>query len=555
MIPILRPYQEELSNEIDKSLVAGNNAVLAVSATGSGKTVLMCKKIKDYKGVVFVIAHRHELVGQISQTLADFEVRHHIVASQSSIGTIVKNHVKTKGSSYFNPSSTVVVASVDTLLRRTSQLSHLITRCTLWLVDEAHHVVADNKWGKAVALFPNAKGIGVTATPVRASGEGLGSHCGGVFDAMVVGRSMRWLIDNGFLSDYRIFCPQSDIDLSNVKIGKATGEYSPKALKKAIEESRIVGDVVEQYLKIANGLQGITFAVDVMTATAIADKFMVSGVAAKVVHGGMSDSERHLALSQFRDHSLQQLVNVGLFAEGLDVPGICVVSMARPTNSFSLYSQQFGRALRKFEGKSHAIIIDHVGNVVRHGLPDIKNDWSLDAKERRGSNKTDDSIPLTACLNTDCMAVYEKVLSECPFCGSTPTVSERSTPKEVMGDLVELDVEAMRKIHSDFEKTVVDGSVIEHRMKKAGVENYIAASAKKKHDARREATLKLRESMAVFAWIMQSKHGYGNRSIFKKFYFTFGIDMGTAQSMPKKDSDKLKERIDEYVNGFKSVGG
>jgi DNA repair protein RadD len=671
----LREYQGILKGEIHQAWSNGHENVLAESATGSGKTVLIGSIVKDQTDVTFVIAHRKELVGQISTTLAKYGIKHQIVASAGAVRDAVKSHVRVTGVSWYDPNSIIVVASVDTLPNRIKDIQSLLTRCKTWITDECfvagtmvdgksiedykigdpvnsfnestgkleeakvthtfknkaperlievktvnghtlvgtynhpfftkrgwisavnlttddevlqdnlnwtriddvtvqdstdgftynlevtpnntyvangivvhncHHILVDNKWGKACDLFPNAKGLGVTATPIRADGKGLGRHANGVFDTMVNGPSMRWLIDNGMLSDYRIFCPPSDLDLQPVKVSKQTGDYNAKELKTAIVKSHIMGDVVAHYLKYARGKQGVTFATDVDTATTIAEEFVKSGVKAAVVSAKTPDAERTQIILNFTNKLIQQIVNVDLFGEGFDVPAIEVVSMARPTQSFALYSQQFGRALRILDGKTHAIIIDHVGNVLRHGLPDAHREWSLDARDKRSSSgQSEDVIPVKAC--PECAAAYEKIYKACPYCGHEIIPLARNGIEYVDGDLTELDAETLAKMRGDISK--IDEPVPEffNRLKAGGMPINIAHSAGKKHHERQEAVNELRESMAVWSGHRRAA-GDTNDMIYKRFYFTFGTDVGTAQTFSKKDALAFKDKIDDHIS-------
>ena len=395
----LRPYQQKAKEDIYASWQTRQN-IVAVLPTGAGKTVLLSNIVNEFNASTCVIAHRQELVSQISLALATQGVRHKLIAPKNVIKNIINLHLFVIGRDYYDPNSKVATAGVDTLIRRVDQLKAWAVTVRLWVIDEAHHLLRENKWGKAVEMFPNAKGLGVTATPLRADGKGLGADNDGVFEDMVVGPNMRELIDMGFLTDYRIFAPPSDMDLSEVTVSKTTGDYNKVKMVKAAKQSHIMGDVVDHYLKLAKGKLGITFAPDVAMATEIAERFNLAGVPAEVVSAKTPDTERAKILKRFKDRELLQLVNVDLFGEGFDLPAIEVVSMARPTASYGLYVQIFGRGLRPMylEGapletteqrlwaiansiKPNAIIIDHVGNVVRHGLPDANREWSLD---RRG---------------------------------------------------------------------------------------------------------------------------------------------------------------------------
>ena len=322
----------------------------------------------------------------------------------------------------------------------------MVSKITLIIQDEAHHVLRSNKWGQAAALFPNALGLYPTATPIRADGHGLGRHADGLIDAMIKGPTMRDLIKRGYLTDYRIFAPKSDIDLSQVTIS-AGGDYSPNKLRIAVHKSHITGDVVTHYLKIAPNKLGVTFAVDIKSAAEIAAEFRQWGVTAKVISSKTPPLIRQQIMRKFRNREIMQLVNVDILGEGVDVPAIEVISMARPTQSFCTFTQQFGRALRPAPGKETAIIIDHVNNVMRHGLPDAPRTWSLDRRERRSRVTPEDVIPLKTCIL--CLSVYTRFLRNCPYCGHYQPPMNRSAPEFVDGDLHELDPQVLAQLRGE----------------------------------------------------------------------------------------------------------
>lgn len=412
------------------------------------------------------------------------------------------------------------------------------------VVHNCHHVLQGNKWGTAAALFRNAKGLGVTATPLRADGKGLGRHADGVFDEMVIGPEMRELINRGFLSEYRVFAPPSDIDLSQVKIG-ANGDYTLPGVKNAVRKSRVIGDVVKHYKLIAPGKLGITFASDVETARDIAAQFNANGVPAEVVHAGTKDFERVSILNRFRRRELLQLVNVDLFGEGFDLPAVEVVSMARPTKSYGLYAQQFGRALRIMDGKDRAIIIDHVGNIVCHGLPDRPRQWSLDRRERRTRDADPDVIPVRVC--PQCTAVFERIYKTCPYCNVTPKPMARSGPEFVDGDLTELDAETLARMRGE----VVDLAMTPQAylsVSGAGRLPHVAAmSAAKQFRLKQEAQNDLRASIALWAGYQRALNRPDSES-YRRFYFRYGLDVLSAMALGRREAEELKLRIDNDVN-------
>lgn len=561
----LRPYQSQAKNDIYAAWNAGAVNVLAVLPTGAGKTVTFSDILHDHQGASCAIAHRQELVAQISLALARDRVRHRIIGPKSVVKLCVNIHMAEIGASYYDPSAPCAVAGVDTLVRRGDELANWLQSVTLWVQDEAHHVLAANKWGTAASMFPNAKGLGVTATPLRADGKGLGRHADGPFDVMVEGPGMRDLINMGYLTEYRVFAPPSDIDLSAVNVSQTTGDYNPQKLKVAVRKSHVIGDVVKHYLKIAPGKLGVTFATDVETATDIAAQFNLAGVPAEVVSAKTPDAERIAILRRFKRRELLQLVNVDLFGEGFDLPAIEVVSMARPTQSYALFVQQFGRALRLmldgalypyWDGysneerrahiaastKPHAIIIDHVGNVERHGLPDARREWSLDRRERRSKSSASDSIPVKTCLNTECLAVYERIYSACPFCGHVTPPAARNAPEFVDGSLVELDPNVLRLMRNEVERVDMDPEDYRAELAAKHTPKIGQLAHVKRHVERQEAQKALRASIAWWAGYQRAL-GRPDDESYRRFYFAFGVDVMSAQALNTKEALGLAERI------------
>lgn len=549
LMPELRDYQQDAYNAAFTNWESVRN-VLLVLPTGAGKTVVLSRIVNDYGQPACVIAHRQELVSQISLALARNGVRHRIIGSKSVVRNIVQIQMMELGISYVDPQARVGVAGVDTIIRR-DNLKSWCNQVRLWVIDEAHHVLRENKWGKAVKLFPNAVGLGVTATPERADGAGLGKHADGVFDVMYVGPNMRTLIDRGYLTDYRIIVPPSSFNADALPISKSTGDYIDNAVREAVGASSIVGsrevhgDIVTHYLKFAKGKLGVTFVPSIKIAEEVKQQFIDEGVPAEVVTGDTPDLERARILRKFKNRELLNLINVDLFGEGFDLPAIEVVSMARPTQSYGLYVQQFGRALRLMEGKSRAIIIDHVGNISRHKLPDMGRNWTLDRKDKK-SKSDSGGIPTRVCLNPLCLSAYERFHDACPFCGEpVPAPAVRNNPKFVDGDLLELDDATLAAMRAEIAE--VDGpapDIVEmtnqyHR--KLSLSKFprskIPDQVNKKfgefqqqiadHDERREAQVALREQFAWWAGYRRSE-GMSDKEIYKLFYIKFGMDWMTA---------------------------
>lgn len=552
----LRCFQRKLDDAVVQAWNGGAKVVMAVLSTGGGKTVIMGHRARQHDGYGLAMAHRSELVGQISIALAREGIRHDVIASKATLRTIVDGHMQSLGRSYYDPRAKWKVASVDTLIRMDAR-DAWFQQVTLVFIDESHHVLEKNKWGKAFGMFPNARGLFPTATPLRADGAGLGRHADGLVDVMVEGPPMRWLIDQGFLTDYKIIGVTShDLNLTDDDISPSTGDFNQVKLREKVKaDNTIVGDVVDTYIQRAQGKLGITFAVDVAHATTIAEAFVARGVPAAIVTAKTPEAERRQLLRQFANRQLMQLVNVDLFGEGFDLPAIECVSMARPTASYALYAQQFGRALRLMlpdemqsqwdsfspeqrlahiasSTKPVALIFDHVGNVIRHnGPPDIERPWSLDRARRSGGPS--DAIPYRVCVNELCLQPYERSYPECPFCGThPPPPAERSLPEHVDGDLTEYTPEMLAAMFGAIRK--VDGPVLYP----AGATPIVRASIAKRHAARQQSQQALRDTMKLLM-----PPGVDERVNHRRFFLTFGIDTLGAQALGSTDADALRDRI------------
>lgn len=550
----LRDYQIKLKNDICAAWDAGAKNVLAVAPTGAGKTVILGSILKEKGRPSCAIAHRQELVSQLALALNREEVPHDIIAPDSVKREIVRLEVETHGKSYYRLRAPTRVAGVNTLAVR-DKSDAWFSQVEYVIVDEGHHVLADNIFGKALLAFPNARGLMPTAHAVRADGRGLGRHSDGLADTLVLGPSARSLINRGFLTDYRLIAPPSDIDLSDVPIG-STGDYSSPKLRFAMHKSRtIVGDVVREYLKFAPGKRGLTFAVDVEAAKEFVEAFQKANVPAAIVTAETGVIDRARIMRRFRAGDLLQLVSVDVLGEGTDVPAVEIVSMARPTQSFQLYSQQFGRVLRvsvrddlakrwsdfsdaervahiSQSDKPKAIVIDHVGNWSRHGLPDAPRKYSLDRRERKSRNTGE--IPLKLCVV--CFQPYSAILPMCPYCGSIPEPRTRSAPEYVDGDLHELDPAVLAKMRGDAE-AVFDAPKFPY-----GADQIVVASIKKRHREKQDAQQELRGMIALWAGYWKIHNATDSES-YRRFFYTFGRDVMSAQTLGANDATELADLI------------
>lgn len=545
MIPTLRPYQEKLVKDTYQQWDAGKQFVAMVSSTGSGKSMTLTAivaKERDRGQYVLVLAHRRELITQLSDTMGRMEIRHQVIAANKVVRFAAKQSMENHGINYVDPNARVMVASVQSMREaKIADLAKLGSKLTV-VQDEFHHATKKSKtWGGVLTPLLNAgaRGLGPTATPCRADGQGLSRETDGYADVIVEGPSMRWLIDNGYLSQYKIYCPPTDLRLDNVETSKTTGDYKEKELKAEIGRSHIVGDIVSHYLKICPGKRGITFTVGVDTAEEVAEEYRKRGVPAIALSGRNADEERVQAIRDLKSGKILQIVNDSLIGEGVDIPAVEVVSFARPTQSYALYAQMFGRALRPFEGKSHAIIIDAVSNVMRHGLPDAPREWSLDRRERR----TGKSEPSTVRVCTACAAVYERFRDACPDCGEpVPKPADRSGPVQVDGDLYELDPDVLAQMRNEVVGAREDVNQYRDKMIGHGLPPHAVKRNVKLHENRLDALVKLDHTLAQWAGYRRAE-GLSDSEIFRKFYLTYGVSWLEAQALKAADADKLRERI------------
>lgn len=534
----LRDYQDALLDGVAAEFAEHPEFrdVCAVLPTGGGKTVTFSAFAQRATLPVVANVHRVELVSQISMTFARFGIQHRLIAPAGTIRSIRAEHFREFGRTFDNPNALHGIASVDTLISRQDVVGNYAARVGWVITDEAAHMLRENKWGVARNMFGNARGIGFTATPCRADGKGLGRHADGFFDAMVRGPTTGQLIARGHLSRYKIIAKPSDINTEGLNVG-STGDFALPGLRKRSHQSHIVGDVVDTYLKFAAGKQGIVFTVDVETSNELAERFRQAGVPAASVSAKTEESERQASVRRFRDGQLKVLTNCDLFGEGFDVPGVEVVSLARPTMSLSLHLQQVGRALRPAANKDYALIIDHVGNWERHGLPDSPRSWSLDGITRKSRQLGGE--PCTTCL--ECFLVFErKLLPTCPHCGSVREPTARRAPEQVDGDLFELDPDVLAKLREAVELDPPE-EIAQRVGHKAGrAAGRAAFENQKERIAEQKA---LQDAIAIWAGIRRDA-GQSDRTSHREFFLTFGVDVLTAQSLPRKDMAELRERIE-----------
>lgn len=428
----LRDYQLIAVEKIRQSFRNGNKRVLLVAPTGSGKTVIASHMIKmaqlKHKGSLFV-AHRRELVMQCSNKLADFEVNHGIMMAGKSA----------------NSMATTQVASIQTFHARKDGDYFIKPKGDLIMLDEAHRS-ASKTFKDLIADYPDAYVIGLTATPCRADGKGLGA----VYDDLVECASIKELTDQGYLVPNNIVAPTMP-DLEGLKI--VAGDYEKRGLSKRMNQPKLVGDLVTHWKRHGQGRPTVVFAVSIAHSKYIANIFNQNGVPAGHIDGDMPEIEREQVLNDLHTGKIKVLSNCQVLTEGWDEPKVSCVILARPTKSYAMYLQMVGRSLRPFTGKQDTLIIDHAGCVYEHGFPEDVPEWELTENRiqspRQKKREPIEKQPWT-CLQCD--HVYKPVRGDisCPACGFTPTKKEKQVLIK-QGRLIELEKEKITPQHKlDF---------------------------------------------------------------------------------------------------------
>lgn len=422
MAVILRDYQQDI---IDRGRVAmkKHKRVLFQAPTGAGKTALasfMAAETSGKGGAVWFICHRAELVLQTSLTFQKFGIVH---------GFIAAGYLQ-------NLRAPVQICSIDTLKNRLNVLQ----APKLAIMDECHHASAAG-WARVVKWLTDAGSfvVGLSATPERLDGKGLDEH----FDEMITGPAVSWLMAEGHLSPYRMFCPDAP-DMKGVR--KQMGDFARGETAEKMDTPKLTGNVINHWLSRAKGMQTVAFGITVAHSQHIAAQFNMAGIPAAHLDGGTDKAERKRIIRGYADGTIQVLSNVGLFGEGFDLSAIaqtdttidCCIDL-NPTQSLSWCLQKWGRVLRPSPGKT-AVILDHSGNALRHGFPDDDRIWSLegdnDNKKKDAAGGPPPPVICDKCFN----AIRRPLPPACPHCGKQ-LIKEAKEIEVAEGELIEVDAE------------------------------------------------------------------------------------------------------------------
>lgn len=370
----LRNYQQTFYNKIRHSIATGHRRIMCVAPCGSGKSIIIAKVIQSAalkNNTVLVLCHRREIIDQLTERLAPY------------------------------PNATV--GMVQTITRRLSETPEP----SIIIIDEAH-TAKSASYLRILEHFSRSYALYFTATPQRTDGKGFAD----IADDMVDSVSVRWLIDNGYLTPFEYYAPKTLLDASELTVKQ--GEYDGKQATALLDKPKIYGDVIQEYRKHAAGLQAIAFCSSVEHSQRTAEAFNAAGIAAAHVDGKMTKSQRREIVQRFRNGDITVLCNYAIVIEGLDVPNAACVLCLRPTQSLIVHVQSVMRCMRPAPGKT-AVILDFVANFERHGLPDDDREWSLQGRKKRTRQKEQNTVRARVCEN--CFRTYAGSGAVCPYCG------------------------------------------------------------------------------------------------------------------------------------------
>ena len=412
----LRDYQEQCIAGLRAAFKQGHRRVLLVAPTGAGKTVMfsyLTRALTERGNRVLLLAHRDFLLNQIGGTLARFGIPHGFIAATRRRELC---HL-------------TQVAGVHTLKSRVGKIAWQPD----WVIcDEAHHATAGS-WDVILGAYPSARVVGVTATPQRLDGKGLGE----VFEEMVLGPRVQDLMDRGFLSRVQYYSPAT---VSTEGLHTRMGDYVHSEIEQAVNTRGVTGHAVDWYRKACNGAPAIAFCASIAHSENVAAGFREAGYRWQALHSKASYADNQSAIQKLASGELHGVSSCDIISEGFDVPVVTAAILLRPTKSLGLHLQQIGRVLRPAPGKQRAIIIDHVGNVAQckagvwslnHGRAEDDREWSLE-----GAKKKEKSERVGRC--EQCLAIIPPAAKICPECGHEKQAVERKPLEQVDGDLEEL---------------------------------------------------------------------------------------------------------------------
>lgn len=570
MTVTLRPHQLEAIRDIDSQITSGSRAVCCVLPTGAGKSLTLAyyaKQARERHEICVVFAHRDVLISQLSEALCKMGVPHSFICSDKARRDITNNNRNLFGDSFYDEFSPVVVSSTPTFNARIGAGKipiEFLVRVKWWLQDETHHLTQGTSWHNCIQPMVNAQGIGFTATPIRGDKKGLGLHADGVMTSMSVTTNMFALIKKSMLTPYKIYSTGT-FDPSSVNVTTG-GDYNQRKLVIGVNKREIIGDAVSHYMHLAPMKPAITFCVNIEHAIAVAKQFNDAGIASIAISSKSDLNVRQQAMEDFRSGRIINLVNVDLLGEGYDCPAVTVVIMLRPTQSYSLFKQQFGRMLRPSENKSYGILLDHVGNtkyfMERFGLlaPHDDPEWTLDRLETRKKRDDDDQanklVETMTCPECQCFGVVKPagyvddgshalvfVNGVCPDCGhvETPEENERRIRelKIKEGELIELSFDVIDSLIQQRNENLRPVSEFSHTVRGSSFEH-----AAKNQFANRQHALNILRHW-IQEWCLQHGRATGLSPSLVQLDFErqFKVNIFKAQASSGTQMNEITSRI------------
>lgn len=502
---ILRDYQKSALDQI----VSSNTDDVLQLDTGGGKTAII-NALAQMRPTVS-IAHRNMLIEQISATHSKSGVSHRIIGNSHTTKRCQLTQ-RRHGVSY---GGDVWVGSVQSIISHYKRGKLAVDPLTIEqvIIDECHHVAKDNMWAKMGEVFPNARFIGVTATPCRLDGQGLGKEFGGLFDRLVQAEqlrenSKRWLISNGYLCDFEYWCPPTRVNYSLLK--QNGGDYTIDSIDDAVNTDLVFADVIKEYKRLADNKTALLYCTRIDRANQLTRMFKDAGYSATYIASTLGQAKNSERLDAFRRGEVKILINVEMATEGFDLPDAQCIIMLRPTASIVLFLQMIGRGLRPKKDGSKAIIIDHVSNVWKHGLPDDRIMWTLNGTPENCSEK------MGAC---SCGFVYNVHLKACPLCGQKNQILARAQHVNDLLELSIIDEELVQQVRSRFAQQQIE-------------------DARKAKEREREALLKVEIQQPDW-------HSYGKGHAVDSLC----IKMRDWFIVQLRDSDLTIEQINQFTTG------
>jgi superfamily II DNA or RNA helicase len=482
---------------------------------------------------VCIIVHRKELLLQASASLSALGIHHGLISPD------------------YSPTHALVqVASVDTLQIRLKKHKY---KFGLLIFDEAHHVIAGNKWGRIYESLGQPPMLGVTATPVRTDGKGLGTIAGGLFSAMVLGPSVPDLVKRGMLIAPTVYMGQEIPDFSGVKVNR-DGDLSMEDLAERIDKPKVIGDAVKAYTDICAGARAIVFCPNVNSARHVMESFNAAGYRFELLVGApaMSDAARTSVNKRLRSGELHGACTVDLVSEGYDLPDLTCCIMLRLTQSEGLFLQQVGRVMRPSPGKTECFLLDHVGNIgrpdpdtgefkVKHGFPHWERDWTLDGKKKkRGRAALDEPPPLPLKQCPKCYIVHEP-MPVCLGCGFEYPAHVRSI-ETVEGIMVKVSDEDILRQRNIARAAQAEAVTVEEMMSQLGYPRKRADAIFRARAEKHE----LREGLTADLMAWRQATGQSSHDL-------FGVPMYDIKRLKPKELKDLRARFDAHRQTYESA--